>query len=128
MTFRGSDGELQWHDGRRMVTVWVGRGQQWAESAREQAQRANRRQRHPAMRALLGLLAVPLGVLTAALGLVVFLLAAVIGIVVLGVVVWIGMGVAGAAMMTSQGRSGRLGWLLGMVLGPIGLLLIRRVL
>ena len=127
MTFSGSDGELQWHDGRRMVTVWVGRSQQWASSARAQAQRANRRQRHPAVRLLLGLLAVPLGVATAVLGLAVFLLAAVIGIVVLGFVVWVGMGIAGAAMSTSKGRPGKLGWLLGMALGPIGLFVIRKM-
>ena len=124
-----SNGEepQQWHDGRRMVTLWVGRGQQWAESAREQAQRANRKPRNPLQRLGLWLIGIPLGVLAAASGLTFFVLAAAIGIVVLGFMIWVGMGFAGAAMASRKGRPARLGWLLGLTLGPIGLLLIRKV-
>ena len=118
----------QWHDGRRMVTLWVGRGQQWAESARGQAQRANRRSRNPLQRFALWLVGIPLGLLAAALALVFMILAAVIGVVVLGFMIWAGMGFAGAAMASSKGRPARLGWLLGLILGPIGLFLVRRVL
>ncbi|MDE2967991.1 MAG: hypothetical protein OXS30_10985 [Chloroflexota bacterium] len=121
----------QWHDGRRMVTLWVGRGQQWAESARGQAQRAqraNRRPRSPLQRFALWLVGIPLGLLAAALALVFMILAAVIGVVVLGFMIWAGMGFAGAAMASSKGRPARLGWLLGLTLGPIGLFLVRRAL
>ena len=132
MTSRATSGErgrpaYEWHDGRRMVTLWVGRGQQWAESAREQAQRANRRQRHPLKRLALWIVGIPLGLLATALGLVIFLLAVVIGILVLGLMIWIGMGVAGAAMASQRGRPARLGWIVGMLLGPLGLFLISRL-
>jgi lipopolysaccharide export LptBFGC system permease protein LptF len=118
----------QWHDGRRMVTLWVGRGQQWAGSARDQAQRANRRSRNPIERFAMWLVGIPLGLIGAALGLVLMVLAAVIGVIVLGFMIWAGMGFAGAAMASNKGRPARLGWLLGLTLGPIGLLLIRRLL
>lgn len=111
-----------------MITLWVGRGQQWAESAREQAQRANRKPRNPLQRLALWLIGIPLGLLAAASGLAFFIIAAAIGIVVLGFMIWAGMGFAGAAMAKQQGHSARLGWLLGLTLGPIGLLLIRKLL
>ena len=117
---------LQWHDGRRMVTIWVGRGQQWAESARDQAQKANRRSRSPVERLALWLIGIPIGLLAAALGLLFVILAAIIGVVALGLMIWAGMGFAGAAMASNKGRPARLGWLLGLALGPIGLYLIRR--
>ncbi len=129
---RPGEPPLQWHDGRRAVTLWVGRGQQWAESARDQArdqaQRANRQARSPWQRLLLWLVGIPLGLLATALGLVVAILATIIGVLALGLMIWIGMGFAGAAMASSQGRPKRLGWLLGLTLGPLGLLLIRRLL
>ena len=121
-------GAYDWHDGRRLVTLWVGRGQQWAESARDQAQSANRRRRHPLQRFALWLIGIPLGLLATAFGLVVMILAAIIGMVALGFMIWAGMGFAGAAMASSQGRSPRLGWLLGLTLGPLGLFIIRRLL
>ena len=117
-----------WHDGRRLVTIWVGRGQQWAESARDQAQRASRRPRHPLQRFALWLVGIPLGLMAAAFALVLMILAALIGVVVLGFMIWVGMGIAGAAMTSRQGRSARLGWLLGLTLGPLGLLIIKRML
>lgn len=125
-----SDGDepQQWHDGRRMVTLWVGRGQQWAESARDQAQRANRKPRNPLQRLALWLIGIPLGILAAASGLAFFIMAAAIGVVVVGFMIWMGMGVAGAAMAKQKGHSARFGWLLGLTLGPIGLLLIRKAL
>ena len=129
---RPGEPPLQWHDGRRAVTLWVGRGQQWAESARDQAryqaQRANRQTRSPWQRLLLWLVGIPLGLLATALGIVVAILATIIGVLALGLMIWIGMGFAGAAMSASQGRPKRLGWLLGLTLGPVGLLLIRRLL
>ena len=125
---RPGEPPLQWHDGRRAVTLWVGRGQQWAESARDQAQRANRQSRSPWQRLLLWLVGIPLGLIATALGLVVAVLATIIGLLALGLMIWIGMGFAGAAMAGSQGRPKRLGWLLGLTLGPVGLLLIRRLL
>ena len=125
-----SDGDepRQWHDGRRMITLWAGRGQQWAESAREQAQRANSKPRNPLQRLALWLIGIPLGLLAAVSGLAFFIMAAAIGIVVLGFVIWVGMGFAGAAMAKQKGHSARVGWLLGLTLGPIGLLLIRKAL
>ena len=128
--FRGRPGDqpLQWHDGRRAVTLWVGRGQQWADSARDQAQRANRRSRNPWQRLLLWLVGIPLGLLGTALALVVAVLATIISVLALGLMIWVGMGFAGAAMSASQGRPKRLGWLLGLTLGPVGLFLIRRLL
>lgn len=124
-----STGEpFQWHDGRRMVTIWVGRGQEWAGSAREQARRANRRPRNPAQRFLLWLIGIPLGLAAAALGLAVTVLVAAVMLVLVILMVWAGMGFAGAAMASRKGRPPQVGWLLGLTLGPIGLLLIRRVL
>jgi len=123
------DGEsLQWHDGRRMVTVWVGRGQHWAGSAREQARRANRRPRNPLERLLLWLVGIPLGLAATALGLAFAILVAAILLLLFVLTLWAGMGFAGAAMASHKGRPPQLGWLLGLILGPIGLLLIRRVL
>ncbi|MYB22326.1 MAG: hypothetical protein F4066_11535 [Chloroflexi bacterium] len=123
------DGEsLQWHDGRRMVTVWVGRGQHWAGSARDQARRANRRTRNPLERFLLWLIGIPLGLAAAALGLAVTIVVGAALLLLFILTLWAGMGFAGAAMASHKGRPPQLGWLLGLTLGPIGLLLIRRLL
>ncbi len=119
---------LQWHDGRRMVTLWAGRGQQWAGSARARARRANRRPRHPLQRFLLWLIGIPLGLVTAALGLAAAILVGAALIVLFILMLWAGMGVAGAALAARKGRPAQIGWLLGLALGPIGLLLIRRLL
>ncbi len=121
------DESLQWHDGRRMVTVWVGRGQQWAGSAREQARRANRRPRNRLQRFALWLVGIPLGLLATALGLAVTILGVIVGIIALALMIWVGMGFAGAAMTSRAGRSARVGWILGLALGPLGLLIIRRL-
>ena len=118
---------LQWHDGRRMVTVWVGRGQGWAGSAREQARRANRRPRNPVERFLLWLIGIPLGLAATALGLAFAIVVAAVLLVLFVLTLWAGMGVAGATMASRQGRPAQLGWLLGLTLGPIGLLIIRRL-
>ncbi len=119
---------FQWHDGRRVVTLWVGRGQQWAGSARAQASRANRRPANPLQRFLFWLIGIPLGLAAAALGLGVAILVGAVLVMLFVLMIWAGMGIAGAAMATRQGRPAQIGWLLGLTLGPIGLLLIRRLL
>ncbi len=127
MRRRGQE-PVQWHDGRRVITLWVGRGQEWAGSARDQAQRANRGTRNPLERFLLWLIGIPLGLAAAALGLALTIVVGAALLLLFILMVWAGMGVAGAAMASRKGRPPQLGWLLGLTLGPIGLLLIRRLL
>ena len=128
---RRGEGEwsAQWHDGRRQVSVWMGRGQEWVSSQRaqaEEAKRAQARERNALLRVLLWVAMIPIGILAAALGLGAFVLALAIGLVVLAFVAWAGMGIAGAAIAANRGRSGQLGWVLGMTLGPIGVWIVNR--
>ncbi len=113
--------------GSRWGKEWSGRAQQWGSEAWSWSHPRDAASRPWWSRLFWGIVGLP----SAVIGAVLVAALALLGLVALllfgALLLWLAMGVASGVFASQRGWPGQLGSLFGFALGPIGLLIVRRL-